>query len=297
MDRSSRASSSRSASCSRSMSSRCPGRSTRNTSASTSTACRITRSQATSARRRSISRSTPLSSASQSQGSTGSCARVRERWVWWAMGATAIFILFVIMVTPVFVAPLFNDYKPLPEGETRESILALARDDAGSGRRRLLVRRLAADEAHQRERLGTLGHDTHLAERQSPERHVAAGDPRRHGPRDGSLPPAPRPVAHARIHALVRHRVLGHQPQLRPIPAAHGERWGVRDLADPAGLPLAFAIFTIVLLVLTPFTNYDDLAWSRRRRTHWTRCSEGAARIRECRDAAQHVSQARAGAA
>ena len=51
---------------------------------------------------------------------------VRERWVWWAMGATAIFILFVIMVTPVFVAPLFNDYKPLPEGETRESILALA---------------------------------------------------------------------------------------------------------------------------------------------------------------------------
>ena len=35
----------------------------------------------------------------------------------------------------------------------------------------------------------------------------------------------------------------------------HGERWGVEDLADPAGLPLAFAIFTIVLFVLTPFTN------------------------------------------
>jgi STE24 endopeptidase len=29
----------------------------------------------------------------------------------------------------------------------------------------------------------------------------------------------------------------------------------VRDLADPAGLPLAFAIFTVVLYFLTPVTN------------------------------------------
>jgi STE24 endopeptidase len=35
----------------------------------------------------------------------------------------------------------------------------------------------------------------------------------------------------------------------------HGERWGVRDLADPAGLPLALAIFTVVMLLLTPVTN------------------------------------------
>jgi STE24 endopeptidase len=34
-----------------------------------------------------------------------------------------------------------------------------------------------------------------------------------------------------------------------------GERYGVRDLADPAGLPLAFATFSVVMLLLTPLTN------------------------------------------
>ncbi len=107
---------------------------------------------------------------------------VRERWVWWAMGATAIFILFVIMVTPVFVAPLFNDYKPLPEGETRESILALAHSAE-----------VPADDVYWFD-----------ASRQTK---------RCHGSRDGSLSPAPRPVAHTRILSPARHRLLGHQPQ------------------------------------------------------------------------------------
>ncbi len=53
--------------------------------------------------------------------------RVRDRWVLWATGATAVIMLFVILVEPVFVAPLFNDYHSLPEGEVRQSILTFAR--------------------------------------------------------------------------------------------------------------------------------------------------------------------------
>ena len=54
--------------------------------------------------------------------------RVRERWVWWATGVTAVMILFVFTVQPVFIEPLFNDYQPLPAGEVRDSILALAQE-------------------------------------------------------------------------------------------------------------------------------------------------------------------------
>ena len=54
--------------------------------------------------------------------------RVRERWVWWATGVTAVFMLVTILIQPVFIAPLFNDYKSLPDGEVRESILALAEE-------------------------------------------------------------------------------------------------------------------------------------------------------------------------
>ena len=35
----------------------------------------------------------------------------------------------------------------------------------------------------------------------------------------------------------------------------YGERWGVRDLADPAGLPLALAIFSVVMLLLGPLNK------------------------------------------
>jgi STE24 endopeptidase len=34
-----------------------------------------------------------------------------------------------------------------------------------------------------------------------------------------------------------------------------GERWGVRGIADPAGLPLLSLIFALVFFVLTPFTH------------------------------------------
>ena len=181
--------------------------------------------------------------------------RVRERWVWWAMGATAIFILFVIMVTPVFVAPLFNDYKPLPEGETRESILALAHatevpaDDVYWFDASRQTKRISANVSGLWGTTRISLNDNLLNGTSLPEIRAVMG----------------HEMGHYRLHHglwltfvftlllgiayWVINRSFGH------VQRRYGERWGVRDLADPAGLPLAFAIFTIVLFVLTPFTN------------------------------------------
>ncbi|MEO8103733.1 MAG: M48 family metalloprotease, partial [Betaproteobacteria bacterium] len=48
---------------------------------------------------------------------------------WWAWGsvAGAGFIMLLIMIGPVFIAPLFNTYKPLPAGPIRDDILSMAR--------------------------------------------------------------------------------------------------------------------------------------------------------------------------
>jgi len=51
------------------------------------------------------------------------------------------------------------------------------------------------------------------------------------------------------IGYFVINRVFGR------VQRRQGERWAIRDLADPAGLPLALAIFTIVMYLLTPATN------------------------------------------
>ena len=181
--------------------------------------------------------------------------RVGERWTWWATGATALFILFVIMVQPVFVAPLFNDYKPLPEGEIRGSILALARASEIPSDNVYWFDASKQTKAISANVSGLAGttrislNDNLLNGTTLPEIRAAMG----------------HEMGHYRLHHgmwltlgftltfgvayWVINRVFG-QFQRR-----YGERWGVRQLADPAGLPLAFAIFTVVLYLLTPVTN------------------------------------------
>ena len=53
--------------------------------------------------------------------------RAGERWWIWASAIGFVFSLFAMMLAPVYVAPLYNDYKPLREGSVREAVLSLAR--------------------------------------------------------------------------------------------------------------------------------------------------------------------------
>ncbi len=181
--------------------------------------------------------------------------RVRERWVWWAMGVTALFTLLVIMVTPVFIAPLFNDYKPLPAGEVRDSILELARET------QIPVNDVFwFDASKQTKRISANVSGLWGTTRISLNDNLL----------NGTSPPEIRAVmghemGHYRLHHglwlsfgftlvfgvayWVIQRLFGR------FQRRHGERWGIRDLADPAGLPLAFAIFSVVLYLLTPVTN------------------------------------------
>lgn len=181
--------------------------------------------------------------------------RVRERWVYWATAFTALAILFVILVEPVFVAPLFNDYRSLPEGEVRRSILALARetgvpaDDVYWFDASRQTKRISANVA------GIGG-----------TARIALNDNLLNGT---SLPEIRAVMGHEMGHYALHHglwltlaftlafgfgywvvnRLFGY------FQRHYGERWGLRELSDPAGLPLAYAIFTAVMLLLTPVTN------------------------------------------
>lgn len=181
--------------------------------------------------------------------------RVRERWVYWATAATAVFLLFLTMINPVFVAPLFNDYKSLPTGELRESILSLARAND-----------IPADDVYWYDA-------SRQTKRISANVSGIAGTTRislNDNLLNGTSPPEIRAVmAHEMGHYVLDH------PVWLPIALAlalgigywfvnrlfgrfqrrHGERWGVRDIADPAGLPLALAIFAVMMLLLTPLRN------------------------------------------
>jgi len=57
-------------------------------------------------------------------------ARAMPRW-WWAVSAVAAagFVVALAFVYPLIVEPVFNRFTPLPDGELRTSLLALAEQD------------------------------------------------------------------------------------------------------------------------------------------------------------------------
>src|SRR5262245_34013219 len=181
--------------------------------------------------------------------------RVRERWVWWATAVTAVLVLFVFMVAPVVVEPLFNDYKPLPAGEVRDSILELARET------KIPVDDVYwVDESKQTKRLSAnvsgLGGTVRIALNDNlvngaslPEIRAVMGHEMGHYALNHSLTLALEFALFFGIAYFVVNLSFARYQR------RYGERWRIRDLTDPAGLPLAFAIFTVALYLLTPLTN------------------------------------------
>jgi len=53
--------------------------------------------------------------------------RAPRRWWLIASGATPFLFLLLIVITPVFLAPIFNTYRPLADAKVRDPILSMAR--------------------------------------------------------------------------------------------------------------------------------------------------------------------------
>ena len=64
--------------------------------------------------------------------------RAGRRWWAWSGALAAAGILFVLLIAPVAIEPLFNDYKAAPEGPVRSALAELARD-AGIATDRIFV--------------------------------------------------------------------------------------------------------------------------------------------------------------
>lgn len=52
--------------------------------------------------------------------------RAGRLWWLWSGGMAALFISALMLLLPVYVLPIFNDYEPLPAGEVREALESMA---------------------------------------------------------------------------------------------------------------------------------------------------------------------------
>lgn len=176
---------------------------------------------------------------------------------WWIGGAVAsvMFLLFLTAIAPVFVAPIFNDYKALDEGPVRASILSLARANGIPADNVYWFdasRQTTRISANVSGLFGTtrISLNDNLLDRTSPEEIDAV-------------------MGHEIGHYVLNHIwrgaiymglvvVLGFvfvKWSFGRVHARWGQRWGISGVGDVAGLPLLSALFTIYFFAMTPVMN------------------------------------------
>ena len=64
--------------------------------------------------------------------------RTGKRWWLWSGALTAAASSFLLLLAPILIEPLFNDYKPVPPGEVRDALVVMARE-AGVPPERIFV--------------------------------------------------------------------------------------------------------------------------------------------------------------
>jgi STE24 endopeptidase len=181
--------------------------------------------------------------------------RALRTWWIWGTAVVVIFMFVVVLIAPVFIEPLFNTYKPLTNPEIRNPILAMARANQIPAKQVFEV-----DASRQTTRVsanvaGFLG-TTRIALNDNLLKQCTVSEIR-------------AVMAHEMGHYVLNHGaklltysgifvLIGFGLTRTLFDAAvrrWGVRWGVRSIADPAGLPLLVLILTTLLFIATPFLN------------------------------------------
>jgi len=176
---------------------------------------------------------------------------------WWLWGALVSIFLATVgaALAPVYIEPVFNQYTELRDPALRGPILSLARANGIPAEHVYVV-----DASKQTNRVsanvaGALG-TTRIALNDNLLRRVSPAGVK-------------AVMGHEMGHYVLNHVYKGLfyfgvvlvagfaflRWGFDRAVARRGERWGIRDVADPAGLPLLAALFSLFFFVLTPLNN------------------------------------------
>ena len=174
------------------------------------------------------------------------------RWWIWGTGLTIGSFAFILFIGPIYVQPIFNDYQPMDEGPLKERILSLARangmdvDDVKQVDQSRQTNRVSANVS------GFLGSS-----------RIALND--------NLINRASADAVEVVMAHEIGHYVLNHQGKrmisftlifafsfavvagaFNAITRRKGEAWGIRGVDDYAGLPLLYALVTVLFFIMTP---------------------------------------------
>lgn len=176
---------------------------------------------------------------------------------WWIWGAAvmSLFLIFVAMIGPVFILPLFNKVTPLNDPKVTQPVLRLAHmngiqtNDVYQMDASRQTTRMSANVSGFGKTMRITMNDN-LLRRGSPEEIQAV-------------------MGHEIGHYVLDHIYSGSfffitvvvfgfallRWALAAALARWGERWEIRGITDPAVLPLVVLLATIFFFVMTPILN------------------------------------------
>ena len=180
-------------------------------------------------------------------------AVTKKTWWIWGAAATIVFFAFVAVYAPVYISPIFNHYTPMQDSPLKTSVLQLAQAN-GVPADNVYVFNVSRQSNRVTANVsGFLG-----------TTRISMADNLIHRETPGGV--------RAVLGHEIGHYVLHHTESLLIMTAfllvivfalanwlfnrlSAGERWGVRGISDPAGMPLLFAVIGFVMLIATPINN------------------------------------------
>jgi Zn-dependent protease with chaperone function len=178
----------------------------------------------------------------------------RAWWIWGSLAATLL-LAVSILISPVFVFPLFNRFTRLQDEKIRGPILSLARANGIPARDVFVM-----DASRQTTRVSANVSGLFGTERITLNDNLL---------KRCSLPEIEAVLGHEIGHYVLHHLYKGVvflgilivvgfaflRWSFDVLWRRHGSRWRVRGVPDPAGMPLFAILIACYLFALTPVTN------------------------------------------
>jgi len=181
--------------------------------------------------------------------------KVQKSWWIWGSGILTLFLIISIFIGPVFISPIFNEYKPLEEGEVRDEILSMARAN------------------------GVPADNVYMFDASKQSSRISAnvsgiGSTIRISLNDNLLNQCSVEEIKAVMAHELGHYVLNHIYEMiiyfgliifigfafinwlfAKAINKYGSKWGITSISDIGGLPLFIFLFSFYFFIATPVTN------------------------------------------
>ncbi len=185
----------------------------------------------------------------------GVVRRLPRTWWIWGAGVSIVFLIFFIMIAPVFIFPLLNKFTVLDDPKITRPILSLARANGIPAQKVYMMdasrqtTRMSANVSGYGQTMRITLNDNLLRRGSLEEIQSIMGHEMGHY----VLHHIAKDILYFSVVIVIFFALL--RWSLEHALARWGERWQVRGIGDTAILPLVFLVGTILGFVYTPFFN------------------------------------------